>query len=318
MTSHLVLGASGAAGSALIGALVDAGAEVRGLTRSGRAPGAGPVRIDACDITVPGALDRWLRGVDVVHMAAQPAYHRWPQEFPTMLRSVLDSVGGSGARLVMVDNLYAYGRVTGPMREGDPQRASDAKGRTRAAMADMLLAAQADGLAQVVIGRASDYLGPGCRNSGIMALAVAPAAGTGALKWLGRLDVAHSVAYLPDVARALVALGSAGSDVTGRIWHLPHEPAVTGHQLLGMVDACLPQPRRHARISTATLALAAPVNRVARESLAIRHQWIEPWVVADSAFRARFPDLRTTMLPQAVAASVAWARGQQSRAVPAT
>lgn len=44
----------------------------------------------------------------------------------------------------------------------------------------------------------------------------------------------------------------------------------------------------------------------------------QPWVVADSAFRARLPDLRTTTLPQAVAASVAWARGQQSRAVPAT
>jgi nucleoside-diphosphate-sugar epimerase len=207
----------------------------------------------------------------------------------------------------MVDNLYAYGPGASPMTEGAAQRAQDRKGRTRAAMADALLVAHRVGQLEVVIGRASDYFGPDAANSGITALAIEPVAGTGRLRWMGNLAAPHSCAYLPDIARAYVQLGTA-TDVSGRIWHLPHAPAVTGREFLELVNAALPEPRAIGVVSTRMLAVAAPFHRISRESLAIAYQWTEPFIVDDSAFRARFPEFAVTALDRAVADTVAHER----------
>lgn len=302
--THLVLGAAGSAGNAIARALAAAGLETVGVTRSGRADVPDGVRMMAADVTDRASLAACMTGVDVVHLAAQPAYHRWPQEWPAMLDAVIGAAGRAGARLVMVDNLYAYGPVAGPMREDTPEAATDPKGRTRAAMTQTLLAAHAAGRVEVVIGRASDYFGPRCDNSAIMVLALSPVTTGRRLRWFGRLDVPHSCAYLPDIARAYVAL-ACSPDAAGRVWHLPHEPAVTGRQFLGMVNAALPEPREIGVLSTAMLRTAAPVHRISRETLAIRHQWTQPFVVDDTDFRTRFPQVGTTRLEEAVARTVA-------------
>jgi nucleoside-diphosphate-sugar epimerase len=196
------------------------------------------------------------------------------------------------------------------MSEETPQRATDRKGRVRASMADDLLAAHRQGRCEVVLGRASDYFGPGADNSGITALAIEPVAGKGALRWMGSLDQPHSCAYLPDIARAYVLLGTAPG-VTGRAWHLPHAPAVTGREFLALVNAALPEPRSMGVVSTTMLRLAAPVHRISRESLSIAYQWTAPFVIDDRDFRARFPAFAVTPLPEAVQATVAAARGAQ-------
>jgi nucleoside-diphosphate-sugar epimerase len=311
MSTHVVLGASGAAGSAILAALVEGGFDARGVNRSGPGPVA-PRGVDwrTADATSAEGLRGALEGADVVYMAAQPPYHRWPQEFPAMLQRVLDAAVAAGARrLVMVDNLYAYGPGSSPMTEASPQAATDTKGRTRAAMADALLAAHQEGRIEVVIGRASDYFGPDADNSGITALAIEPAAGRGKLRWMGSMDAPHSCAYMPDVAHAFVALGSA-PDTAGRIWHLPHAPAVTGAQFLAMVNDTLPEPRATALVSTRMLRVAAPFHRISRESLPLAYQWTEPFLVDDADFRARFPEFVSTPMPEAVAATVAHDRMQ--------
>jgi nucleoside-diphosphate-sugar epimerase len=298
--THVVLGASGAAGSAILAALQEADLPVRGVNRSGRpADLPGGVDWQVADLADPTALAQAIRGAAAVYMAAQPPYHRWPQEFPVMLDAVLAATAAQGARLVMVDNLYAYGPGASPMRESTPQRATDPKGRTRAAMADRLLDAHRAGIVDVVIGRASDYFGPGAENSGITALAIEPVTGSGSLRWVGSLDAPNSCAFVPDIARAFVLLGTA-EGVTGRTWHLPHAPAVTGAQFLALVNQALPAPRRTACVGVGMLRLAAPFHRISRETLSIAYQWTQPFLVDDSDFRARFPDFPVTPLERAV------------------
>lgn len=303
-TVHVVLGATGAAGAAILSALQAANLPARGVSRSGR-PAHLPAGIQwqAADLADRAALAGAVQGAAAVYMAAQPPYHRWPQEFPAMLEAVISATAAQGARLVMVDNLYAYGPASSPMQESTPQRATDPKGRTRAAMADRLLAAHAEGAVDVVIGRASDYFGPDAQNSGITALAIEPVTGSGSLRWVGSLGVPHSCAFVPDIARAYVLLGTA-EGVTGRIWHLPHAPAVTGADFLALVNGALPAPRRTSCVGVGMLRLAAPFHRISRETLSIAYQWTAPFVVDDADFRARFPEFEVTPLERAVTDTV--------------
>ncbi len=123
------------------------------------------------------------------------------------------------------------------------------------------------------------------------------------LRWLGRGDVPHSTAYIPDIARALVVLGT-DERADGQVWHLPHEPAITGREFLALVNTALPSPRRTSIITPWMIRAAALFSPMIAETRGILHQWDRPFVVDDTAFRSTF-GFQGTPLPQAVAATVA-------------
>lgn len=300
---HVVLGASGGAGNAIARALLEAGHTVRGVNRSGTADLPGDVGMVAADITTTAGITSAVAGAAVVYMAAQPQYHRWPEEFPAMLDNVVRGTAAVGARLVMVDNLYAYGPGASPMTEQSPERATDKKGIVRKEMANSLLAAHRRGDLRVTIGRASDYFGPRAENSGITALAIAPATSGGRLRWLGSLDAPHSVAYLPDIARAYVALGTSDA-ADGHIWILPHGKAVTGGEFLAGVNAVTGRAAKVGVVSKFMLQVAAPFHRISRESLPLVYQWSEPFVADDSKFQGVFGPFAATPLEEAIRTSL--------------
>lgn len=65
----------------------------------------------------------------MVYQAAQPNYDEWPQKFPALQKSILDGLAGSGAKLVLVENLYMYGKMNGrPLSEDMPYNAHTHKG----------------------------------------------------------------------------------------------------------------------------------------------------------------------------------------------
>jgi len=308
--THVVLGASGSAGNAIARALHGHGLPTRAVNRSGVADLPPGIDVMAADITTPGGLEEALDGASVIYMAAQPPYHRWSQEFPDLLDAVMTRAGRMRAKLVMVDNLYMYGPGHDRIREDTEPAATDRKGVVRRQMFDRLMDAHHSGGLRVVIGQASDYFGPRVDNSGITALAVAPATSTGRLRWMGSLDVAHSVAYVPDIARAYVTLGTS-DDADGRAWILPHGDAVTGRDFLTAMNAALGEERAFSVVSPTMLRMASPFHSVSRESLGIAYQWTQPWIADDSAFQGMFGPFPTTPLDVAVKDTVDWYRSHR-------
>ncbi len=299
---HVVLGGSGGAGNAIARALDAAGHQVRAVNRSGSADLPGEVATMAADISTAQGAQQAMQGADVVYLAAQPAYHRWAQEFPPMLDQVLRAVP-DGAKLVMVDNLYAYGPASSPMSERTPEQATDGKGRLRRELTRQLLQDHRSGRIRVTIGRASDYLGPRAEVSAITALAIEPVTTGKKLRWVAALDAEHSVAYLPDVARAYVVLGTR-DEADGRVWILPHAPAVTGRDFLELVNRALPAPQKTGVLTATMLRMAAPFHRMSAETLGILYQWSQPFVVDDAAFRDAFGPFALTPMREAVETTV--------------
>jgi nucleoside-diphosphate-sugar epimerase len=297
---HVVIGATGGAGSAIVAALEAAGLPALAVGRHADVP-------RQADIETPEGARAAVQGAAVVYMAAQPPYTEWPERFPKMLATVIDSTAAVGAKLVMVDNLYGYGPSDGPLREDTPEQATDAKGRTRRMMTGMLMDAHRSGRVVVTIGRAADYFGPRADNSAITSLAIAPAAAGRRARWIGDLDMPHSAAYLPDIARAFVTLGT-DARADGKIWHMPHAPAVTGRRFIELVNAALSEPVAARVVSKTMLRLASPFHSISRETLPLVHQWDRPFVVDDTAFRSTLGPFDDTPLAEAVSDTVEWYR----------
>jgi uncharacterized protein YbjT (DUF2867 family) len=100
---HVVFGATGAVGTAVVAELVRRGETVRAVSRRGRAPQAAEgVTADAAD---PAQAAAAAAGATVIYHCASPPYTKWPELFPALTRSILGAAESSGAKLVFADNL---------------------------------------------------------------------------------------------------------------------------------------------------------------------------------------------------------------------
>ena len=215
---------------------------------------------------------------------------------PTLTQSIADPAAAAGARLVYADNLYAYGPVDGPITEDLPAQATTNKGRIRALMAERLLAAHHSGTLQVAIGRSSDYYGPGGANRVVGDILFGAAVNGRRARWLGRLDVPHSLNYLPDVARALIILG-ARPEALGEVWHLPAAEPVTGRGFVELIAAALGRPVKVTATSRPALRLAGVFDPRARETIELLYQWERPFVLHASRFQRALGPLGPTPHP---------------------
>ena len=234
MTRHVVFG-TGQVGRLVVEQLVARGVDVTAVNRSGGPPiaGADVVAGDASDVDF---TTRATAGADAVYFCLNAsAYDRWAIEFPPLQRGVLAGARAAGARLVVLDNLYAYGPTNGrDLVETLPARPTSTKAATRAAMTEDLLAAHRAGDVEVAIGRASDYFGPGTRQSALGETVFATALSGRAAQVMGRTDLPHSYSYTPDVAAALITLATEPGSA-GAVWHLPVAEARTTRQIIDHV-----------------------------------------------------------------------------------
>jgi nucleoside-diphosphate-sugar epimerase len=164
----------------------------------------------------------------------------------------------------------------------------------------------------VAIGRSSDYYGPGGANSVVGDILFGAATKGKRARWLGRMDLPHSLNYLPDVARALAILG-ARPEAPGEVWHLPAAESVTGQVFVELIAAALGRPVKVTATSRTALRLAGLFDPRARESAELLYQWERPFVLDASKFQRAFGPLAPTPHPQAVAATVAWFRERAGR-----
>ena len=233
-------------------------------------------------------------------------YERWSEEFPPLQRGVLAGAASVGARLVVLDNLYAYGPPNGQrLVETMAANPTSAKSATRAVMTEELLAAHDAGQVEVVIGRASDYFGPGAMRSALGASVFATALAGKTAQVMGDPDQPHSYSYTPDVAAALLALGTASTNATGQVWHLPVAPPRSTRQIVAAVyELAGHKPRIMAAGKTMLRAIGL-VKPQMREFLHTLYQFSDPWVVDDAKFRAAFGELGTP-LDTALETTLSW------------
>jgi nucleoside-diphosphate-sugar epimerase len=242
-----------------------------------------PVALDATDAE---ALSELCRGAETVVNCAVPAYHDWPQTVPPLFRAILAAAERSGARYVMLGNLYGYGPVTGPVTEDLPLRATGPKGRIRAQMWQEAMAAHTAGRVRATELRAGQFLGPGAYSS--FTLTVAPTVLAGRLTLTpAALETRTGYTAIGDAARALVTL-ARDEDSFGHVWHAPATNASVREvaTLLAKL-AGAPEPRLETLTDRelALLSLTSPIWGEFEETAHMSHR---DFLVDSSRIERRF------------------------------
>lgn len=306
---HVVLGATGGIGSALVEELVERGHRVRAVSRSGNtSAGAEGFR---ADVSSSAGAKAAASGAAVVYHAAQPEYTRWTEEFPAMTEAIIEGAASAGSKLVFADNLYMYGPGSEqPMTEETPQRAEGKKGKVRILMAEKLLEAHRAGRVRVAIGRASDYYGPGGTGTlaGDTVFGAALAGKT--VCWPGSLDAPHQFNYLPDLARTLVTLGE-GEEADGGVWHLPAAEPITGRSFIDLVSSEVSRPVKASATPRTMMRAIGLFSPLIREVVETTYQFEQPFYADASKYEKAFGPFDPTPHKEAVAYTASWFRGRE-------
>lgn len=279
--THLVVGA-GPIGSAVVRRLVGAGDQVRVVTRSGSGPDLPGVERVAADASGTPRLTGLAAGADVIYNCVNPAYNRWPTDWPPVAAALLRAAEESGAVLVTTANLYGYGPVSARMTEATPLTTTGRKGSVRVRMWQDALAAHQAGRIRATEARGADYVGPGAESH--LGERTIPKLLAGKnVQVLGSPDTRHTWTYTEDMAMTLVALG-ADERAWGRAWHVPSALECTQREAIARLAeiAGVPMPK----VSTVPgflLKAMGVVNPVMRELPEVAHQLEQPFVMDSSA-----------------------------------
>jgi nucleoside-diphosphate-sugar epimerase len=317
---HVVYG-TGPVGTAVIAELLGQGKRVRVVTRSGARKHL-PTQVEMLrgDATDPTDAQRACVGATHVYNCTNPVdYHRWPEQFPPLQNGVLAGAAANNAKLIVMENLYMYGPHGGlPMAETMPMRGKGLRSTTRVQMTEALFAAHRAGTVRAASVRAADLFGPYVTESLVGARFFEPLLAGKAAQLFADLDMPHSVSYIGDVGRAMVAVG-ADDRALGQAWHVPNAPAVTLRafaQILGEEASIQPKlsamPRPVTQAMLPILGLFTPPLRGLTENLYIGY---EPYIVDHSAYARMFGD-HSTPLRDAIRATTQWYRAQATATQP--
>ncbi len=277
----LVLGASGGFGGQMAKALHTAGWTVlryqRGTDMSAAAQGA--------DLIVNGLNP--------------PGYHNWDKLIPEITSSVLASGRASGATILVPGNVYPYGMEPGPWNADTPHRPVSRKGRIRAEMEKRYRDAAATGQRTILL-RGGDFLLPEAPQM-VMNRVILGEVAKGKVTSLGDPDALHAFAYLPDMARAAVALVGLGQALPSYA-DIPFAGhAFTISDLAARISRLSGRPMRIKRFPRWIFAVTSPVWELARELREMLYLYDHPHRLDPEPLRRLLPDWRDTDLDTVIA-----------------
>lgn len=304
-TLHVVVGATGGTGSALVQALARQGARVRAVSRgvSGALPASvESVQADALNIA---SIREACQGAQVVYNCVNPPFAQWHTLFPQVMDNLIAAAGHTGATLVFADDTWMYGPATAPLTEEHPQRPAGPLGALRGQLAATLLDAHRRGAVQAVIGRASELYGPAVESL-LAANLFQAALASKRVFWPGALDSPLNPTFIDDFADGLITLGTR-AEALGQVWHIPSNSAITGRAFTQLLAEETGTRFRVSALSRKYVALLALIWPVARQGAELIYQFDTPYVVDSSKYQRTFGSTATPYR-EGIRRTVAWYR----------
>ncbi len=290
---HTILGINGTTGLGLAAALKRQNIPVRGVSRR---PFKGDWEHLSADITNLADVMRVVDGSEVVYLLVGLEYDLtvWRRDWPVIMQNVIEACLMHKAKLVFLDNVYAYGLVKGPMTEETPMRPNSEKGKVRKQIAEMLIDAFRNRGLTGCIARSADFYGPNCANSALNSTVFERLAAGKSAYVMGRADKIHTYTYTEDIGPALAVLG-ADPRADGKIWHLPTSAERwTGKDWVDKAAEGFGVKPKFQTTPTYMLRLIGLFNKLFRELVEMNYQFTHDYDFSSAKFEHTFGIKPTT------------------------
>ncbi len=224
----------------------------------------------------------------------------WEQQFPHILKNVIDACKVNGTKLVFFDNTYMYPQDDSVLTEQTPFAPVGRKGKVRKAMAEMVLKEIQSGELEAVICRAPEFYGPGKTQSITNTLLFNNIKEGKKLKVPLSDTKKRSLIWTPDASRATALIGNT-PDAFGQTWHLPvDESHPTYKEFIALTSNIYGREQKYSVMPKFLFKIGSLFNKRVKELLELLPRYEHDNVFDDTKFRKRFPDFEVTTYRQGI------------------
>ncbi|RZS97297.1 NAD-dependent epimerase/dehydratase family protein [Cecembia calidifontis] len=219
---HTILGSTGNIGTALAKELAAYTSNIRLVSRNPQKVNNSDILFKA-DLLKEEEVKAAVKDSAVVYLVVGITYKTkmWEEQWPIIMKNVLNSCKAEKAKLLFFDNMYCYDpNHVGHLTENSPVNPSSRKGKVRAEIASMLLKEIKEKQITGMIVRAADFYGPNAKLSFLHESVINRMKAGKTAQWLYDKNKKHTFTYIPDAAYATAFLGQNES-AWNQVWHLP-------------------------------------------------------------------------------------------------
>lgn len=224
----------------------------------------------------------------------------WTEQFPVMMKNVIEACKEHNCRLAYFDNTYMYAKTSDPQTEESPFVPVGQKSIVRAKTATMLLDEMNKKNIEAVICRAPEFYGPGKTQSITNTLIFDNIHQNKKLKVPIKDNTLRTLIWTPDASRAMALIGNS-PDTYNQTWHLPcDDNRLTYKELINLASKIYKRELSYSVIKLWMFKLGKLFNKQVKELQELLPRYEYDNIFTSNKFKQRFPEFSVTTYKQGI------------------
>lgn len=295
----VVLGASGGMGYALVEELRNRHIETMAVARNlDKLQTHFPNRevtkksIDVFDL--PSLLQE-TEGCTHLFLTVNIPYSNWEKKLPIMFENVITTAKQNKTKIILVDNIYAYGESSSnTITETTPMKPHTKKGKIRLQLADMLSRSNVP----YIIAHFPDFYGPNATNT-LLHYTFNLMVQNKTSRYVGDQKIAREFIYTPDGAKALVELAMSEQNYNQH-WNIPGDGVITGEEIIQIVKSHINYSKKIGTVHKKMIRLLGLFDTQLRETVELFYLFERPVILNGNKYEEKIGKLPVTPYSQGI------------------
>ncbi|HTN46115.1 MAG TPA: NAD-dependent epimerase/dehydratase family protein [Flavipsychrobacter sp.] len=250
----------------------------------------------------PQATDKAVAGSEIAYLTVGLPMNAqmWTEQFPIMMKNVIEACKKHQCKLVFFDNTYMYAKTGEPQTEESPFVPVGKKSVVRAQMATMLLDEINKKSIGAVICRAPEFYGTGKTQSITNTLIFDNIKQGNKLKVPINDNTKRTLIFTPDASRAM-ALISNTPNAYNQTWHLPCDDSrLTYKELINLTSEIYRKELSYSVVKMWQFKLGSLFNRQAKELMELLPRYQYDNLFISDKFKKTFPEFKFTTYQEGI------------------
>jgi len=242
------------------------------------------------------ATDKAVEGSDIAYLTVGLPNNAqmWTEQFPIMMKNVIEACKKHKCKLVFFDNTYMYDKTSEPQTEESPFVPVGEKSVVRAKIATMLLDEISNKNIEAVICRAPEFYGAGKTQSVTNTLIFDNIKQGKKPRVPLKDNTKRTLIWTPDASRAMALIGNT-PDAYNQTWHLPcDDNRLTYKEMIAFISAVTNKKLDYSVMPMWFLKLGSLINKQAKGLLELLPRYKYDNIFVSDKFKKRFPDFIIT------------------------
>lgn len=292
MKKAIVLGATGGTGAPIVEELLKRGIETTAFGRSHQKLKqlamdlANPkhLSLKVGDVLNPKDLISACEGHEVIFSCANVPYNDMHTKLIPMGEAVMEAANQLGAKIVVVDGIYPYGRkTTNQATEDHPKNPHTKKGKIRLQYEQMVFSPRWNKANKMIV-RLPDYYGPSANQASYLGSTLEGISAGKPSVFIGTMKVAREFVYLPDAAIMIVEL-AIREDAYEQNWHIPASGVISGRDFVKIAQRAAGTSKPVIPLGKMGLSFLGLFSPVMKEVVEMLYLTEEPFVLSGEKYK---------------------------------